>query len=161
MMAPDACGDSWSMHLIQIPGRVGPVDLDELVDRLIERGLVLPAKRNIGAEIHAGLIPTPSGRWTLLVTLPGQSWAYVAGGSGSADVPYDHLARQAGLLVIHASYSDFSNSGAYGFHDVIELNGFDDRAFKPRDRSRSERPQGRVARPCPARTQRGRRGGDH
>jgi hypothetical protein len=97
------------------------VDLDELVGRLIERGLVGAVRRDIGTELHANKIPTPSGRWTLLVTLPGQAWTYVAGGSRSADVPYDDLARKVGLRVIHAGYSDFSNSTAFVCFEGAEM----------------------------------------
>jgi hypothetical protein len=211
MMSPDACGDSWTMRLVQVPGRDGPVDLDELVDRLVESGLAGATRRDVGEALRAGKLPTPSGRWTLLVTLPGQPWAYVAGGSGTDDVPLDDLARVAGLRVLHTGYSDFSGCtsfdcrqgdetlvhfescnledevveeftggfeemftqtifrggrlpkgwlaafddpfavqdalarefdayipyiGAHGFHDMVELSGFDDREFGPEDFAR-------------------------
>src|SRR4051794_34638196 len=70
-------GNSWFMTLLQVPGRTGPVDLDELVDRLVERDVVGASRRDVGADVHAGRIPTPAGKWGLLVALPGQPWAYL------------------------------------------------------------------------------------
>jgi Ankyrin repeat len=108
----DGCGNDWEMTLIQIPGRTGPVDLDELLDRLIERGVVGTVRRDIAADLHAGRIPTPAGAWALLVSLPGQSWAYLLPGHRSDELAAEVAAR-AGLRVIHAGYSDFANATAF------------------------------------------------
>src|SRR5262245_5286380 len=74
----DAGSDSRYMTLVQVPGRSGPVDVDAIVDRLIERGVVGPAKRDVTAKPRAGRVPGPAGKWALLVSLPGQSWAYLS-----------------------------------------------------------------------------------
>jgi hypothetical protein len=108
----DVYGNSWDMTLIQVPGRVGPVDLDELVDRLIERGAVGAVRRDLGAELHAGRIPIPAGKWALLVALAGQSWAYLIPGHADDGLSSD-IAGKGGLRVIDAGYSDFSNATAF------------------------------------------------
>jgi hypothetical protein len=109
---PDAYGNSWDMTLIQVPGRARRVDLDELLDRLIERGAVGAARRDIGAELHSGRIPIPAGAWALLVALRGQSWAYLLPGHLD-DSLSGAIAGKAGLRVIDAGYSDFSNATAF------------------------------------------------
>jgi hypothetical protein len=109
---PESCCNDWEMTLVQVPGRPGPVDLDELVDHLIERGVVGQARRNIAAEVHAGRVATPAGKWALLVSLPGQSWAYFLPGHRDDALPAE-LAQKAGLRVIHAGYSDFANATAF------------------------------------------------
>jgi hypothetical protein len=108
----DGCGNSWDMTLIRMPGRTGPVDLDELIDRLVERGVVGVSRRDIATDLHAGRIPTPAGKWALLVALPGQSWAYLLSGHRS-DGESAEIAHRAGLQVIHAGYSDFMNATAF------------------------------------------------
>ena len=40
------------MILIQMPGRTGPVDLDELLDRLSKRGVIGATRRDVGADLH-------------------------------------------------------------------------------------------------------------
>jgi Ankyrin repeat len=109
---PDVYSDSWDMTLIQMPGRISPVDLDELLDRMIERGIVGAARRDIGAELHAQQIRTPAGGWGLLVALPGQSWAYLLPGHRAEGLSAQ-IAGKAGVRVIDAGYSDFSNATAF------------------------------------------------
>ena len=113
-------GDSWFMTLLQIPGRTGPVDLDELVDRLVERGIVGAARRDVGAALHAGRIPTPSGDWGLLVALPGQPWAYLLPSFESYALP-DEIARQAGLRVIGTGHQHTSNATSFGCREGEEI----------------------------------------
>jgi hypothetical protein len=108
----DGCGNSWDMTLIRMPGRTGPVDLDELIDCLIERGIVGAARRDIAADLHAGRIPTPAGKWALLVALPGQSWAYLLPGHRSGEACAE-VARRAGLQLISAGHSDFMGATAF------------------------------------------------
>ncbi len=79
---------------------------------LVERGIVGAARRDIAADLHAGRIPTPAGKWALLVALPGQSWAYLLPGHRS-DEEGAEIARRAGLQVINAGYSDFMNATAF------------------------------------------------
>ena len=112
LFPPESIGDSWEMNLIQMPGRTGPVDLDELVNRLIDRGIVGAAKRDVGEELHAGRVPTPAGAWALLVALPGQSWAYLLPSDRSEEFATE-VAAKAGLRVIDAGYSDFTNATAF------------------------------------------------
>ena len=64
-------GNTWYTILIQMPGRNGPVGLDELLDRLTGRGVIGASRRDVGADLHAGRIPKPAGKWGLLVALPG------------------------------------------------------------------------------------------
>ena len=108
----DEWGGSWNMTLIQSPDRTGPVDLDILVDRLTERGVVGASRRDVAADLHAKRIPPPAGAWALLVALPGQSWAYLLPGNRS-EAPVAGIARSTGLRTIDAGYSKFSN--AVGF----------------------------------------------
>ncbi len=108
----DVYGNTWFTTLIQIPGRAGPVDLDELLVRLTERDAIGASRRDIGADLHAGRIRTPAGDWGLLVALPGQSWAYLVPSSASSDVPED-IARSAGVRVIVAGYDDTSNAAGF------------------------------------------------
>src|SRR5271169_4838515 len=86
--------NSWFTTVIQMPDRTGPVDLDELLDRLTERGVIGNSKREIGAALHAGRIRTPSGKWGLLVALPGQSWAYLLPSFDSDEMPAE-IAKSA------------------------------------------------------------------
>ena len=104
--------NSWDMTLIRMPGRTGPVDLDELLDRLIERGVVGQSRRDVGAEIHAGKVPTPAGYWGLLVALPGQSWAYLLPSFPSHSLSGE-VARRAGLRAIGAGYQDTAGATAF------------------------------------------------
>ena len=106
-----AC-NSWFMTLLQVPGRVGPVDLDEILDRLVERGVVGASRRDVGADVHAGRIPTPAGKWGLLVSLPGQPWAYLLPGFHSYELPAE-VAGQTGLRTIGTGYQD--TAGATSF----------------------------------------------
>jgi hypothetical protein len=103
---------SWSMTLIRSPERAGPVDLDELVDRLTGCGVVGASRRDVAADLHAGRIPPPAGSWALLVALPGQRWAYLLPGNRSS-APAAEIARSSGLRTIDAGHSDFS--GSVGF----------------------------------------------
>jgi len=106
-------GNSWSMTLLQIPGRTGPVDLDEVLDHLIERGVVGAVRRTIAADIFAKQVPTPAGPWGLLVALPGQSWAYLL---PSVRNSYDlaaTIAEKTGLRTIGAGYQDTANATAF------------------------------------------------
>ncbi len=109
------CGDSWSMTLVRIPGREGAADLDAVVDRLTAAGVVGASRRDVGAELRDGALPTPSGAWALLVALPGQPWAYLLPGDqgASADRLRDDLARRAGLRVVVADHSDFMGSVSF------------------------------------------------
>src|SRR5205085_3661538 len=99
----DGCGNSWDTILIQMPGRTGPVDLDELLDRLTERGVIGASRRDAGADLHAGRIPTPAGKWGLLVAMPGQSWAYLLPSFHAYELPAE-IAKQAGLRAIGTGY---------------------------------------------------------
>ncbi len=112
-------GDSWFMTLVQMPGRTGPIDLDELVDRLLERRVIGSARRDVGAELHAGRVATPSGKWALLVALPGQPWAYLLPGFESYALP-DEIARQAGLRVIGTGHQDTANATSFGCREGEE-----------------------------------------
>jgi hypothetical protein len=104
---------SWEMTLLRMPGRSGPVDLDALVDRLIEREVAGSARRDIGEGLHAGRIATPAGNWGLLVALPSQAWAYLLPGFESHALPAE-IARQAGLRVLQAGYQKTANATAFG-----------------------------------------------
>lgn len=110
---PDAvCGNSWFMTLIQMPGRTGPVDLDELLDRLTERGVIGASRRGVDADLHVGRIPTPAGKWGLLVALPGQSWAYILPSFHSYELPAE-IAKNAGLRAIGAAHQDTAGATAF------------------------------------------------
>src|SRR4051812_6894472 len=115
----DGCGNSWYMTLVQVPGRTGPVDLDELVDLLTERGVVGASRRDVGADVHAGRIPTPAGKWGLLVALAGQSWAYLLPSFHSYELPAE-VARRAGLRAIGAGYQDTANATAFDCYEGEE-----------------------------------------
>ena len=62
--------------------------------------------------MHSGRIPTPAGNWALLVALPGQSWAYLLPGHLD-DGLSGAIAGKAGVRVIDAGYSDFSNATGF------------------------------------------------
>jgi|GEM_PF-2755536 len=121
VVSPEDCCNSWDMQLIQVPGRIGPVDLDEIVNRLIEHGLAGETRRDLGAELHAGKVPTPSGQWALLVTMPGQPWAYfVPGVSLERADPLERIASEAGLRTIQTGYSDFSSCTSFACQEGEE-----------------------------------------
>src|SRR5262245_21830065 len=105
----DECGDSWFMILLQMPDQTGPVDLDALMDRLVGSGLVGQSRRDVAAELHAGHIPTPAGKWGLLVSMPGQSWAYLLPGGDEPGLTPE-IARRSGPRAILAGYQGTANA---------------------------------------------------
>ncbi len=109
----------WYVVLIQIPGRTGLVDLDELRERLTERGLIGASRRDIGPALHAGKIPTPAGEWGLLVALPGQAWAYLLPSSQSFELPGE-IAKKAGVRVIGAGYQDTAGATSFDCYEGAE-----------------------------------------
>jgi hypothetical protein len=108
----DVYTNSWGVTLIQVPGRAGPVDLNELLVRLAERGAIGASRRDVGADLHAGKVPTPAGDWGLLVALPGQAWAYLVPGFTASDAAPD-FAKAAGVRVIDAGFDDTSNATGF------------------------------------------------
>lgn len=114
-------GNSWFMTLVQVPGQSGPVDLDEVVDRLIAAGGVGASRRDVGADLLAGRLATPSGPWALLVALPGQSWGYLLPGAGDNDGQSAANARRSGLRTIATGYQDTANATSFECHEGDEV----------------------------------------
>jgi hypothetical protein len=108
------------MTVIQVPGRTGPVDLDELLDRLTERGVIGASRRDVGADLHVGRIPTPAGKWGLLVALSGQAWAYLLPSFHSYELPAE-IARQAGLRAIGTGYQKTASATAFECYEGGEV----------------------------------------
>ena len=108
LQADNRCLRGWETILIQLSGRTGPVDLDEVVERLLARRVIGSARRGVQEDVFTKKVPPPSGAWALLVALPGQPWAYLVPGfeavPGASRCPRpDELATRAGVRVIAAS----------------------------------------------------------
>lgn len=75
-----------------------PVDVDALLDGLTAHGVIGGARRNVAADLSAGRLPRPMGRWGLVVRLAGQPWTYLVGDRLRYEWPRE-VAQQLGMRV--------------------------------------------------------------
>jgi hypothetical protein len=116
------------MILLQLADRAGPVDLDAVIERLIGGGVIGEVRRNVAADLHEGRIPAPAGRWGLLVSLPGQPWAYLLPNPDEYGRPGffafrspAEIAGPTGLRVIMAGHQDTAGATFFCCHEGAEV----------------------------------------
>jgi hypothetical protein len=139
--------DSWDTVLVRFDDPARPTDSDAVIDRLLERGRISVARRNIGAELFAGKLKAPAGKWALLIKARGQSWLWLAPSWEEYRIAED-LAKSTGLVTLVAGYQDTANATFLMAYDgpklrvEFESTGYEGK--KLRDSDNETRIKGRM-----------------
>jgi hypothetical protein len=120
--------DSWCTILLQVPGQAGIVELDAVIERLVGSGVIGEVRRDIAMDLHQGRIPVPAGRWGLLVSLPGQPWAYLLPNPDEYGRPGffafrspAEIAGPTGLRIVMAGHQDTAGATFFCCHEGAEI----------------------------------------
>src|SRR5688572_4735669 len=139
--------NSWDTVLVRSDDSARQADPDAVIDRLLERGRISVAKRDVGGELFAGKLKAPAGKWALLIKARGQSWLWLAPSWDEYRIAED-LAKDAGLVTLVAGYQDTANATflmAYDgpkLHVEFESTGYEGK--KLRDSDNETRIKGRM-----------------
>src|SRR5688572_22557567 len=119
-LPPEPFGDSWDTVLLRFDDPPRPTDVDAVVDRLTERGVIGAVKRDIGSELFANKLKAPGGKWALLIKAKGQSWLWLAPSWREYRTAED-LAQKAGLATLLAGYQDTAGATFVIAYDGAKL----------------------------------------